>query len=103
MRYLIFDGSNQVFFNHSSVVTEVSATNSKIARLNLVNTSYPEAVQDNRYDVRTVKFLEQTGTVYINAVSKGFYTKGYSDSEPLNLPYEVKSQMRVEVVNNVDV
>jgi len=74
-----------------------------MAKVNLVNNSYTEAVLDNRYDVRSLKFLDQTGTVYINAVTKGIYTKSYSDSESLNLPYEVKSQMRIEIVNNVDV
>ena len=62
-----------------------------MAKVSLVNNTYAEAVLDNRYDVRNIKFLDQTGTVYINAVTKGVFTKGYSDSESLNLPYEVKS------------
>ena len=72
-------------------------------KVNMVNSSYIETVVDNRYDVRRLEFLGQTGTVYINAISKGYFSKSYfSDYESLNLPYEVKSQMRVEIVNNVN-
>jgi hypothetical protein len=90
----MFDGSNQVFFNHSSLFTDITTSNSNMARVSLLN---------NRYDVRNIKFLDQTGTVYINAVTNGLYTKSYSDSESLNLPNDIKSQMRIEIVNNVDV
>jgi len=99
----MFDGSNQVFFNHSSLFTDITTSNSNMARVSLVNNTYAESVLNNRYDVRNIKFLDQTGTVYINAVTNGLYTKSYSDSESLNLPYDIKSQMRIEIVNNVDV
>jgi uncharacterized protein with ACT and thioredoxin-like domain len=48
--------------------------------------------------------------VYINANSKGYYSGFFSKDqyvssqiESLNLPYEVKDQLRIEVVKNVDV
>ena len=104
LRYLLFDAQSQVFFNYSSVATEVSTSDPKMARISLVNNSYSEAVVDNRYDVRRVRFLDQTGTVNIKANNKGYYTRGgYVDQEPHQLPYQVESQMRVEIVNNVDI
>lgn len=83
LRYLLFDAQSQVFFNHSSLATEVSTSDPKMARISLVNASYAETVVENRYDVRRVRFLDKTGTVYIKANSKGYYTRGgYVDLEP---------------------
>jgi len=55
--------------------------------------------------------MNQTGTVYIAAKSKDYLTKfldeasrtspSYSEFESLNLPYELKDQLRLEVVKNV--
>lgn len=63
----------------------------------------------NNYDVRSLKVHNQTGTVYVNGHSKGYLTRffkdgfSFSDTESLNLPYDVKDKFRIEVVRNVDV
>lgn len=33
---------------------------------------------------------------------KGYYTRGYTVSESMNLPYDVKTQIRIDIVKNVD-
>ena len=55
--------------------------------------------------------MNQTGTVFIVAQSKNYFNKyldeasrsspSYSDFEPLHLSYELKDQLRLEVVKNV--
>lgn len=86
-----------MFFNHSTINTEVAVSNDKMAKVSLVNNTYSECVHDNTYDVRQLRLSDQTGTLYINAHSKTYINSA------AGLPLEINDQMRLEVVKNVDV
>lgn len=70
------------------------------------------------YDKRRVDFMNLTGTVYLNAVALNYHKSFFPhkdsqyyvfssspaiDYESLHLSHDVKDQMRVEVVRNVDI
>lgn len=93
---MIFDKQGQIFFNHSTISTDVTVSNDKMAKISLLNNFYTESLHDNTYDLRQIKLSDQTGTLYINAHSKAYINS-------VGLPSEIKDQMRLEVVKNVDV
>lgn len=105
----MLDENTHAFFNHSSIATDVKSSDEKMVKVALTNSSIEEAVRNNDYDFRKITVLNQTGTVYLHSEAKGYYSRFFRESasasevEPLQLPYDVKDRMRLEVVYNVDV
>lgn len=74
--------------------------------------TYDLTVADNTYDLRIINVYNLTGTVYLNAIAKGYiryylnkdYSSYYSgEIEALGVNHEVKDRMRIEIVKNVDI
>lgn len=73
--------------------------------------NYDDSVKSNVYDLRDIEVFNNTGTVYIDAHSKG-YLKNYLhrdftyfnlNLESLEVGHDVKDRLRIEVVRNVDI
>ena len=108
IRYLFFDNSNYVFFNSSSIQNDLTSSNEQMLKLNSMRDNYIDSVLDNTYDIRHLEIKNITGTVYLNAIAKGYQKSFLDDSyfrlgtvESLHLPYEVKDSLRIEVVKNL--
>jgi hypothetical protein len=75
----MLDEHMQAFFNHSSIQTEVTSSDDKLARTLLVEPSFEQAVQNNDYDMRKLQVFNQTGTVFVNAVAKGYFSRFFKE------------------------
>lgn len=119
----MFDNMQQVFFNHSSILTEMSSSDDhKLLVRSVKESHYDEQVIDDLYDKARVEVLNYTGTVLINAHSSGYITRylqtrakagyGFSgfgssasiETETLGkrIP-EIKDSLKIEIVKNVDI
>jgi hypothetical protein len=54
VRSLMFDNSNYVFYNHSSILNQVTSANENMLRIHSLRDNYHQSVLDNFYDKRRV-------------------------------------------------
>lgn len=105
VRYLMLDSQGFAFINHTSIETVVSAQPSDLASV---------LALDQAYDKRMVSFNFGTGTVYLNVRSTGYQFHslpgkkgglfgGSSISTSELFIREIRDQMKIEVVNPVQV
>lgn len=65
LRYLLLSKDQLAFYNHSSIQTEVTSSNEKMAKFSPVNSDYYQSVQDSTYDNRVLQVFNHTGTLYV--------------------------------------
>ena len=70
LRLLVLDKKGHASMNHSSIITTFSSSDSALATLSEMKQGNEVLAAD--YDKRLVKFHNQTGTVFINAVSQKY-------------------------------
>ena len=107
LRYLLFDDQQHVFYNHSSLFTDVHTDNSTLLSVTPLFPSYSQTVAHTVNDKRFIDIYNLTGIAYIRAETKGYlqkYVSRYAREDQIEaLEKYVQTQLVVEVVRNVDI